>query len=142
MAVHSIEPENPTLHEQLVRFRRELDCAHNLDPKVSEVLKSHTDIVPETAELSSFNNNYLSRHKDSISHVQSAIRVREIVDPSSRAQNEKDLVQTLQLPNVRIKQAEEGFKTLQGWESSTDVKEKYLEAARAKWPLATVFAKS
>lgn len=142
VTAHAIDPVNPTFHEQLVRFRQALDSSRDLDPKVSEVLKSNSNIVPLTADLSSFNDTYLSEHRDSAPHVQSALRVRALLGPSSKPQNETELLKTLELPDISTQQAEDGLRLLKQWKSDATVREKYEEAARGKWPRATAFAKS
>jgi len=142
LASHSIDAENPTLHWQLIRFRQTLNSLPTLDPKVAAVLKANSSIVPASDDFTSFNDNFLSKHSSSASHVQSALRVRHLLNPASKAQNEKDLLKALELPRIKMDQAEAGLKLLREWKSEASVKDRYLEAARSKWPRATVFAKS
>jgi len=142
LAAHSIDAENPTLHWQVIRFRQALNSSPTLDPKVAEVLKVNSGIVPASDDFSSFNDSFLSKHIDSASHVQSALRVRQFLNPASKGQNEKDLFKTLELPRIKMDQAEAGLKLLQEWKSEASVKDGYTEAARSKWPRDAAFAKS
>jgi len=109
---------------------------------MEQVLKScATDIVPPSSDLSSWNDSYLSKHKDSAPHMQAVLRVRQLLDPTSKAENEIDLLRTLDLQNIGIKEAEGGLDLLKEWKTESDVREKYLAAAIKRWPQATVFKK-
>ena len=142
IAAHNIDASNPTLHYQIARFRQILDSLSdsNPDPKMAQVLKScSSGIIPPSLDLLSWNDTYLSNRKDSIPHIQAALRVRQLLDPKSKAKNEIDLVRSLDLPAIDIKEAEGGLDLLKEWKSDSDVREKYLAAASKRWPQATVF---
>lgn len=145
IAAHSINASNPTFHYQIARFRQILDSLSdsNLDPKMGQVLKScSSNIVPPSSDLSSWNDSYLSKHKDSALHILAALRVRQLLDPTSSAKNEIDLLRSLDLPSINIKEAEGGLDLLKEWNSKSDIKEKYLAAASKRWPQATVFKRA
>jgi N-alpha-acetyltransferase 15/16, NatA auxiliary subunit len=107
---------------------------------MAQVLKScSSDIIPPSSDLLSWNDTYLSKHKDSTPHIQATLRVRQLLDPKSKAKNQIDLIRSLDLPGIGIKEAESGLGLLKEWKSESDVREKYLAAARKRWSQATVF---
>lgn len=109
------------------------------DPKTAEVLKACADIVPAKADLSSFNDSFLNKHKESAQHVQHALQTRSILDPPSKSQNEKDLLATIDLPSTTMGSTAAGLELLAGWKSDKAVKDQYLQVARKRWPDATIF---
>jgi hypothetical protein len=114
-----------------------------LPEKVSQVLKSLSEkIVPPKSSLSSYNDKYLAANNHSARRTHSALKVRLLLDKSTKSANEKDLVKTLQLQNVDMLEAVEGLELLKEWKSEGSVKEQYMSAARKRWPHATVFASS
>jgi hypothetical protein len=82
------------------------------------------------------NETYLTKHKSSPQHVYSALRTRAYLDPASKAQNEKDLLATLD--NASLEDAIDGLRLLKTWKSNENVTNKYTDAALKKWPEATV----
>ena len=145
IAAHNIDASNPTFHYQIARFRQILDSLSESDtsPKLAQVLKScSSSIIPTSSDLSSWNDSYLSKHKDSASHIQATLRVRQLLDTTSKSKNEVDLFHSLNLPDINIKEAEFGLDLLKEWKSESDVMEKYLAEASKKWPQATVFKRA
>jgi hypothetical protein len=96
--------------------------------------------VPAKSALSSYNDKYLAKHKDCARRTQSVLRVRTLLDKSTKTANEKNLIATLNLSNVDMEEAIEGLDLLKEWKSETSVKEQYTSAAKKKWPEATIFA--
>ncbi|KIW06834.1 uncharacterized protein PV09_02514 [Verruconis gallopava] len=138
IAAHALDAEQATLHEQLVRFRQALDAdSESKSAKADQVLKANLSIVPETKDLKSFNNAYMAKHKDCARKTRAGLRVRQLLDPSSKAQNEKDLIALVE--KADMKEAIEGLETLKQWNSDAKVKEDYISKAKAKWPQASTF---
>ncbi|KAF2018594.1 N-alpha-acetyltransferas-like protein 15 [Aaosphaeria arxii CBS 175.79] len=138
-AAAAIDPENPKLHEQVIRFRLTIDGLKETDPKVSEVLNASFKLGPASTDLKKFNTDWQQKHSQSPSHVQSALNVRHILDNSSKAQNETDLKKLLELPTITTEQAVAGLDLLDEWQSEAGVKDSYRQAASEKWPEVTVF---
>jgi N-alpha-acetyltransferase 15/16, NatA auxiliary subunit len=158
-AAASLEPENPTLHEQLIRFRLEgrfnprhslafspadmiiVDKRQESQPgKLTEALKSTSDLVPSASSLKSFNDSYLEKHKAGAAHVQCALNARFVLDPSSQAQDEKDLIATFDLPSATPNTAHDALVLLKNdWKSDNKVIDEGLAKARKRWPEATIF---
>jgi hypothetical protein len=65
-----------------------------------------------------------------------------LLDTSSKAANEKDLIATLGLPEISMPEAVEGLDLLKELRSDDSVKQQYITASRKRWPEATVFASS
>jgi peptide alpha-N-acetyltransferase len=101
------------------------------------VLKANLSIVPEAKDLKSFNDNYLAKQKDCARRTQGALKARQLLDPSSRAQNEKDIISTIEKADAR--EALEGLEVLKQWKSDSKVREEYISKAKSRWPEATVF---
>ncbi|TKA75209.1 hypothetical protein B0A49_02407 [Cryomyces minteri] len=140
LAASSVEPSNPTLHEQTIRFRRTLDARPTpLPPKVSEVINSTFTLLPASTSLIAHNDAYLSKHAHSASAVQAGLRVRKLLDAATQPQNEKDLIATLELSGATLEEAKAGLALLGDWSSAQEVKKAYLEAAGKRWPEATAF---
>ncbi|KAK5012503.1 hypothetical protein LTR60_004347 [Cryomyces antarcticus] len=140
LAASSIEPSNPTLHEQTIRFRRTLDALPTpLPPKVSEVINSTFTLLPASTSLTAHNDAYLSKHAHSASAVQAGLRVRKLLDAATQPQNEKDLIATLELSGATLGEAKAGLALLDEWSSAQEAKKAYLEAAGKRWPEATAF---
>lgn len=93
------------------------------------------------ADLKAFNDEFLRKHSQSVPHVQSAYSVRYILDSSTKGQNEEDLKQTLDLPEITIEQAQAGLALLDEWKSEESVKDEYRAKAAERWTEATVFKK-
>jgi len=139
IAAHSIDPEQSKLHEQLIRFRRTLDSASKAESeKVNEVLKTcSTNIVPATSTLSKYNEEYITKNEGCARRIHSGLHARWILDPLSKARNEKDMLATIK--HADMQEAIEGMERLKEWKSEKSVVEAFLEAARGRWPEASAF---
>jgi peptide alpha-N-acetyltransferase len=142
LAARELDPENPVLHEQSIRFRQAVDAAKNLSPKVSEVLKSSFTFIPPGADLKKLNTEFLQKHSDSPARLQSAYKTRYLLDPSTKQQNEQDLLKLLDLPCVTADDALSALSVLEEWGSEQKTKDAFVAKAADKWPEATVFQKA
>lgn len=155
-AAREIDPENPKLHEQSVRFRQarksnsRCPSSHTANPTVakpaeplssqaSEVIKDSFTTPPADADLKAYNDDFLKKHSQSASHLQSGYNVRYILDNSSKSQNEQDLQKTLDLSSITIEEAQSGLALLNQWGSEQKVKDDYRAKAAGRWSDATVF---
>ncbi|KAJ5374891.1 hypothetical protein N7517_006897 [Penicillium concentricum] len=137
-AAHSIDPSNPTLHLQLLRFRKSLESlAEPLPEKVAEVVNAEFDkLLPKTQKLEEWNESYLSANKGSVAHVQAGLSGRQLLNPESKSQCEQDLLATLDSPDITIDEAVIALDILTKWGSD---KTAYAEKANKKWPESSVF---
>jgi hypothetical protein len=62
-----------------------------------------------------------------------------MLDNSSKAQDEVDLLKTLDLEGITIQEAQTGLKLLEQWKSEQKVKDDYRANAAGKWSEASVF---
>jgi len=155
-SAREIDPENPKLHEQSVRFRQASklhpEClvtliaklavskpAEPLSSQASEVIKESFTTPPADADLKAYNDDFLKKHSQSASHLQSGYNVRYILDNSSKSQNEQDLQKTLELSSITIEEAQAGLALLTQWKSEQKVKDDYRAKAAGRWSSATVF---
>jgi hypothetical protein len=104
------------------------------NPKVAEVVKTCTSIVPASSDLKDFNESYLRKHKSSAAHVLGAVRGRRLLDGSSTGQNEQDVAAMLDCPGVSIKEAEDGLRLLKEWKSAESVIAGFESRLKKKWP--------
>lgn len=141
LALHAIDPQNPTLHVQSYRFRDELD--HSPDgksPKSSEIIAAETKtLLPEDKDLSDWNNDFLDRHKSSVSHVQAGLSVRALIGKEKKETNESDLFELLSIDSASINEASAGLDLLDEWSSSLEVKDRYRKSAAGRWNKASCF---
>lgn len=110
-----------------------------LPTQVSQVISEKFTTPPTDADLTTYNDDFIKAHTDSTSHLQSGYNVRYILDNSSKAQNEEDLKNTLDLPDNTIEQALAGSALLSEWKSEKKIKEDYRAKAASRWSEATVF---
>ncbi|KAI9878769.1 MAG: hypothetical protein M1830_010571 [Pleopsidium flavum] len=141
LAVHSIDPSNPTFHEQTIRFRQILTSLREpLPPKVSEVITSEFGtILAKDTDLSTFNNEFLEKHKRSAAHVQSSLKARQVLTPDCLGRNQKDLLATFDLDDISLQEAIRGFELMEDWKSEQKQLDAYLARATQRWPEATAF---
>ncbi|KAF2460933.1 NMDA receptor-regulated protein 1-domain-containing protein [Lineolata rhizophorae] len=139
----SVDPENPTLHEQTIRLRKSLDSLPEpLSPKVSEVVKSSFTLIPDNVSLSDFNESYISKHAGSAAHIRGGLDARQSLDSNTQKKNEEELIGTLQFSGVDIQDGLDGLALLKSWGADEATVSKYDEAARKRWPEATFFETS
>lgn len=137
-AAHAIDPSNPTLHLQILRFRKALDSlSEPLPSQVAEVVNAEFDkLLPKSQKLEQWNESFLSSNKGSAAHVQAALDGRQILNPASKGQCEKDLLSTLDLPGISIDEAAAALDLLDKWDGD---KAAYAQKASKKWPESSVF---
>ncbi|KAL7628416.1 hypothetical protein AAE478_002619 [Parahypoxylon ruwenzoriense] len=133
----AIDASNPTIHEQVVRFRQILNSkVDSLPSKVAEVLKSEFTTIDASADLKKFNADFLEKHKDSPSHVISAIKIERLLGEDKK-KSEKDIAGVLDMKDAQYEQAEEVLALLRQWRSSEA--DAFKTAAHEKWPEVTAF---
>ncbi|EAW10623.1 peptide alpha-N-acetyltransferase complex A subunit NAT1 [Aspergillus clavatus NRRL 1] len=140
-AAHAIDASNSTVHVQQLRFRKALDSlSEPLSPEVAEVVNAEFDkLLPKSQDLGKWNESFLSTHKDSAPHTQAGLICRQLLQPESKAQCEKDLTSTLDLSDISIETALAGLEMLHEWGSDQAAKTAYAEKASNKWPESSVF---
>ncbi|KAF2131503.1 N-alpha-acetyltransferas-like protein 15 [Dothidotthia symphoricarpi CBS 119687] len=140
-AAREIDPENPKLHEQSVRFRQAVKSLSDLPAQTSDAIKESFTTPAADADLKTFNDEFAQKHAQSAPHLQSAYNTRYVLDNSTKGQNESDLKETLGLDGVTIEQAQAGLALLEEWKSEESVKDDYRAKAAERWSEATVFKK-
>lgn len=97
-------------------------------------------MVPQDADLLKLNSDFLGRNCNSAAHVQASLRVRQLLDPKTADENQKDVIRTLALPSVSLEDAIRGLDLLKDWKAESRYREDYIAAAHERWPEATAFA--
>lgn len=141
LALHAIDPQNPTCHVHSYKLSKILnDDANGVSSKLGQIISTEAKILlPEANKLTEWNNNFLDRHKSSASHTQAGLRVRALIGQEAKATNEKDLLGALSLDTTSMKDASAGLELLKEWGSSKEVKERYRTSAAERWSRASIF---
>ncbi|KAI1325012.1 tetratricopeptide [Xylariaceae sp. FL0255] len=137
-AALAIDSSNPIVHEQAVRFRQAIDTKLSSFPeKAAEVMKSEFTAIKAGTDLKKYNQDFLSKHKDSSAHVVSAVKVQKILGEDTK-KCEKDLNGVLSLKNADWEPAAEALGLLAQWRSSEV--DAFRKAAHETYPEVTLFA--
>jgi hypothetical protein len=111
-----------------------------LSSKAAEIVKSEFTLLPLSANLSKYNDDYLTKNKDCARKTISGLKVRKLLSPDHLAAIEKDLVNVLEAPTITFEVAKEAFELMSLWKSG-EVEAFRLKAA-IQWPNASIFAKA
>lgn len=142
LAASSVNPSDPTTHEQTIRLRNTLSTPPSpLPASVSEVINAEmpTLVANDSTDLSTQNASFLEKHSSSAPHVLAGLRARQHLDSKTLEQNQKDLQETLGFESARLEDAVAGLELLKEWNCPRAARDAYLERARQRWPEATVF---
>lgn len=138
LAAAALDNEHPKVHEQIVRFKLAIDeDGKALPAQSAEVIKSEFTLLPSSGKLSDFNEDYLSKRKDSVKHTLSALTVRRLLSPASTSDVEKSVAELIKKPSITFEEAKDGLKLLESWKSGEV--ESYRSSASSKWPKAQIF---
>ena len=144
LTAYTIDPDHPKCHEQGGRFKYALDhLSEPLPPSVMGVIQSQYLSRLSPKSLEECNEEYLTNHKQSAPHIQSVVRFRNFLKPGAedtKTKSVKDLRTTLDLPIVSLQDAVQGLRLHDELGASKESKQAYVEAARKRWPGATVFS--
>ena len=132
---------NPTVHAQTLRLRKTLDKpSEPIVPEVSEAVNAELEtLLPKSQKPEEWNDKFLAAHKGSVPHIQGALACRQLINPDSKSQNEKELASTLDSSDISIETALAGVELLHEWRSEQAVKSAYAEKAKKKWPESSAF---
>ncbi|KAL8905972.1 MAG: hypothetical protein Q9207_002303 [Kuettlingeria erythrocarpa] len=141
LAARSIDASNPLNHEQAIRLRHAIQSLKEpLEPQVSEALEAElSPLIPHDADLLKLNSEYLAENSESAAHVQASLRTRQLLDPKTADDNQKDVIRTLVLPSVSLEDAVRGLDLLKEWKAESRYRDDFIAAAHERWPEATTF---
>lgn len=141
-SAHEIDPENPTLHQQTVRFKHTLNTlpeGEKLEAPVKAVIDSSFTIIPAGTSPAAFNAAYLKKHATSAAHMLAGFKARYALDPKkSGIANEIEALRLLSKDDVHfeLEDARDMRDALREWGSEEDVLKRFEEEAGKKWPEA------
>ncbi|KAL0260794.1 hypothetical protein SLS55_004485 [Diplodia seriata] len=141
-SAHEIDPENPTLHHQTVRFKHTLNTlpeGEKLEGPVKAVIDSSFTIIPSGTSPAAFNAAYLKKHSNSAAHMLAGYKARFALDPKkSGIANEIEALRLLSKDGVTftLEDARGMRDSLREWGSEEDVLKRFEEEASKKWPEA------
>lgn len=145
LKLKEIDPEDDRLHVICYKLCRLLEeKPEGLSPKVAEVVSTTTKDLNIPSKTNSVEWNEAFRtsrnHNHSPRHVQAYLRVRQMMDGNSREKNEKDLIESLSLPNAQLDDAMAGLDILRDeWCNPSSAVKEYKEAAARRWKAASAF---
>ncbi|KAI9673109.1 MAG: hypothetical protein M1829_004423 [Trizodia sp. TS-e1964] len=138
LAASNIDPTAPKVHEQIIQFATALEHADKLPPQVADIVSSKFTLISKDTSLAEFNDNYLEKHKSSAPRIHAVLNARGFINPShTRSQYDEDMLNTLDLSGITMKEAQEGLGLLKLWKSKRVAD--YVSKAAAKWPQASAF---
>lgn len=141
-SAHEIDPENPTLHQQTVRFKHTLNTlpeGEKLEAPVKAVIDSSFTIISAGTSPAAFNAAYLKKHATSAAHMLAGFKARYALDPKkSGIANEIEALRLLSKDDVHfeLEDARDMRDALREWGSEEDVLKRFEEEAGKKWPEA------
>ncbi|KAF3935091.1 hypothetical protein ABW19_dt0202333 [Dactylella cylindrospora] len=142
LAAHNLAPDDPVVHEQIVKFQLFLDSKPELPPTVQSIIDETFTLAPKEGTLAQINETYLQSHPDSAKAIFSVVRTRQLLtaqgskSDSEGTDSETLLFEALQKDGTTLKEAVEGLNMVK--ESKGDLP-RYCEEASKRWPLATTF---
>ena len=143
LSAYRINSYHPKCHEQGCRFKLALDSlSEPLPPKVQEAIK-HSYLSKFTAKsLEQCNEEYLESHKNSPPHIQSVVRVRNLLKPGAeetKSKGKSDLESSVSLDTTSLQDAMEGLQLTDELQAGPEAREAYIQAAQKNFPEASVF---
>ncbi|PBP22556.1 tetratricopeptide [Diplocarpon rosae] len=139
LAAAALEKDHSKVHEQSIRFKLAVDAdSTSLSPTAKDVIASEFTILPSSVDLATYNDEYLSKHKQCARRTLSALKICKLLKPDSATATAKDVAATLQIPTITFEEAVEALHLLQSWKSSEV--EAFKKSAAGKWPYASIFS--
>ena len=144
LAVHSLDPDNPTLHTHVYRFRATTEKSQeDIRPRTWDIISLELKgLFNGDQSLLDWNQAFIATHRNSPAHLQAGLRVRGLMDEGFREQNEKDLIETLSVEGMTLTEGIAGLELLEEWRSSEEVVSAYKKKAGDIWNEATAFKTS
>lgn len=146
LSAYQINPDHPKCHEQGCRFKLALDnLSEPLPPKVQEVINNSYLSKFATKSLEQCNEDYLKSHKHSPPHIQSVVRVRNLLKPGAEETKSKgkvDLESSVSLDTTSLQDAIAGLQLTDELQAGPGAREAYIQAAQKNFPEASVFQSS
>jgi N-alpha-acetyltransferase 15/16, NatA auxiliary subunit len=144
LAIFAVDPEDYEAHVFAFRLRQILSSKpEDLSLKVADIVSEEAkELLQLDQKDQEWNEAFYQKHKESPRHVQAYLRVKDLMDPGSREQNEKDLIASTSLDKALLEDALAGLEVLDEWGCKADVVKRYKEAASERWTEASAFKSS
>ena len=146
LSAYQINPDHPKCHEQGCRFKLALDnLSEPLPPKVQEAINNAYLSKFTVKSLEKCNEDYLESHKNSPPHIQSVVRVRNILAPGAeetKSKGKSDLESSVSLDTTSLQDAMEGLRLTDELQAGPEARDAYIQAAQKNFPEASVFQSS
>ena len=139
LAATKIAPEDPSVHGQIIRFKKAIDSLHQpLPVEVTTVIDAEfypTLLPSKDSDLEAFNNKYLAQHKDTPSELFGALRAKHFLKPASTADIEASILGNIKggLDAYTLDDALAGLTLLRDVKASTTAIEEFKSIARGRW---------
>nr|POE47480.1 n-terminal acetyltransferase a complex subunit nat1 [Quercus suber] len=140
----SIDPDHPKCHELSTRLKHILsNLSEPLSAPVQQVMNEQFLSKQSSKSLEEINEEYLTLHQASALQIHSVARLRSVLEPASEkatSQSAQNLLDTLSLVSLTLKEAEEGLAVLKAIGADSAAQESYIKAANTRFPQADVFS--
>ena len=132
-------PEDPTVHNQIIRFKKAIDSPpESLPVEVTAVIDTefYTTLLPsKNTNLVAFNSEYLAKHNDIPSKLFGGLRAKHLVKPESTSEIEASVLESIKggLGTYTLEDAYEGLGLLREAKASDKAVEEYKSVAKGRW---------
>ncbi|KAF8474760.1 NMDA receptor-regulated protein 1 [Kalaharituber pfeilii] len=146
-AAAKLDPEDPTLHGQIIRYKKAVDSTPDLLPsEVKTIIDSefYGVLLPsKDTDLVSINNEYLTKHKDTPQHLRGALRAKFALGTVSPDELAKEVIKSITKglnDTYELKDVNEGLELLKEVKVGEQAVEEFKKVARRRWETANVLA--
>lgn len=139
LAAAKLTPEDPTVHNQIISFKKAIDSPPEpLPAEVTTIIDTefYTTLLPsKNTDLVAFNSEYLAKYKDTPSKLFGGLRAKHLVKPESTSEIEASVLENIKegLDTYTLKDAYEGLGLLRETKASDKAVEEYKSVAEGRW---------
>ena len=139
LAAAKLTPEDPTVHIQIIKFKKAIDSPPEpLPAEITTVIDTefYTTLLPsKNTDLVAFNSEYLAKHTDTPSKLFGGLRAKHLVKPESISEIEASILESIKggLDTYTLEDAYEGLGLLRETKASDKAVEEYKSVAKGKW---------
>jgi len=142
LAAAKLAPEDPTLHGQIIRFKKTIDTGDEpLSAEITLVIDSelYPALLPsKDTDLVIFNQEYLARHKDSPPGLFGGLRAKHFLNSTSSPEVEATVLEKIKelLDTYTLQDAYDGLALLRDVKGDEKTIEEFILVAKGRWGCA------
>ncbi|CAG8764846.1 8183_t:CDS:2, partial [Gigaspora rosea] len=141
LRAYSIDKENATLHNDIIRFHLAVSDNKEINPTINQVIASEkVTLIPENMSLVEFNERFLERNK-SISHLLAGAEALYSIDPERKQEAETLLLMVDSEKYASTRTLENCIKVYETLKStfSSSKAEEFRVKCKEWFPISTYF---